>query len=322
MSKNEKKSRDYEAYIKEFKEESYLNEEKQRKIIRRGKWRARFVIAFQVIGIFLLLSFVTSILTFFYYSSQSPIPFKQGEKLKRVIDYTYTITDPYGFAGTTSLEEGRYFTLKARRDQVRITGTERTKTGETEVSFFLSFMGEPKEGKFVQGDSLTPLSLREGGTQADWERLEKVDQGTVATVYISLAENLRAEEIEELLSEKELQPLWLALELDSHKNQPQALGVATSIREDFLAEKDSELVREYEDQFLQMVKYLSKHEKKANKLTLADLNFQEILDDLEQDGFHYYGILLTGPTKEILSLQEEPWIKTISVDGIDFWNWK
>lgn len=320
-TEEEKLNEAYLEDIQKFKEENLLSEARQRKIMKRGKWRARFVTALHAIGIFLLLSFVTSMLTFFYYSSQSPIPIKQGEKLQRVIDYTHMITDPYGFLGTTTLEEGRYFTLKVIRDHVRMTGNQRTKSGQTEVNFFFSFMGSPKKREFVNRDRPAFLTAKDEGSASQWEQLEKLPEGTVATAYVTLSENLSAEEIVELLSEKDLRLLWLALELDSLNSYTQPVGVPIIFHKDFSDDDTSEQTEGYERQFLQIVKYLNKHEKKANKLTNGDLSYKQILADIEKDGFNYYGLVVTGPTKEILSFREESWLQYLSLDGVELWSW-
>lgn len=42
---------------------------------------------------------------------------------------------------------------------------------------------------------------------------------------------------------------------------------------------------------------------------------------MEEHGINHYGVVITGPTEEILKLKKESWIKEIRIDEIRFWNW-
>src|SRR5690625_7216210 len=99
-TEEEKLNEAYLEDIQKFKEENLLSEARQRKIMKRGKWRARFVTALHAIGIFLLLSFVSSMLSFFYYSSISTIPITHSDTFQMVITYTTKLTTAYEFSMT------------------------------------------------------------------------------------------------------------------------------------------------------------------------------------------------------------------------------
>lgn len=66
---------------------------------------------------------------------------------------------------------------------------------------------------------------------------------------------------------------------------------------------------------------MKQHERKANKLYNGDLNLENRIDYLTENGFYHYGIVITGPTKEVLSLKDEPWIHHIEIDEVSLWNW-
>ena len=59
----------------------------------------------------------------------------------------------------------------------------------------------------------------------------------------------------------------------------------------------------------------------ANRISRDPLYLEERMNYLEDNGFYHYGAVITGPTKELLQLQEEELISTIMVDEIAFWNW-
>src|SRR5699024_12127363 len=78
----------------------------QRRIIKKGKWKARLQTAFTALGIFLLFAFISALFTNFYYSWGAS---GKSEEFKEVIDYTLTITDPYGYLGGTSTNTKPFF---------------------------------------------------------------------------------------------------------------------------------------------------------------------------------------------------------------------
>ncbi len=63
------------------------------------------------------------------------------------------------------------------------------------------------------------------------------------------------------------------------------------------------------------------HERKANYFYFGKLDLSKRIDYLETNGFKHYGVVITGPTKEILKLREEPWVGDLKVDEVSFWNW-
>lgn len=313
------------SYMKDMKKtyrETSLSGDKQKKIMKRSKWGARLATAFHAIGIVVILTFVTTMLTFFYYHSQSPIPIKQGEKLERLIDYTYMITDPYGFLGTTSLDEGRYFTLNATRNHVRMVGNREEKVGETEIRFLFSFMWGPKEREFVNRDTFAFSNKDHGSKSSAWDQLERLPEGTVATAYLSLSEKQSTEKVIDLLGDKDLRLLWLPLDLKDKKYNSQQIGFPTFISQNTKHEEGVDVAKYSQEHFLEAIDYLKKHERKVNQLTEFDLDLGQIEQEVHDEGFYHRGAVVTGPSKELLSLKEEGWVEGLVIDGIDFWNWE
>ena len=61
------------------------------------------------------------------------------------------------------------------------------------------------------------------------------------------------------------------------------------------------------------------------KLTIfyfEKLDLSKRIKYLESNGFQHYGVVITGPTKEVLKLQEETWVGELVVDEVSFWNWR
>jgi len=60
----------------------------------------------------------------------------------------------------------------------------------------------------------------------------------------------------------------------------------------------------------------------ANKIAgMGGLKIQERIDYLNQNGIGIYGAVVTDPSKEILKLRNEAWIKGFNLGEVRFWNW-
>src|SRR5699024_8119039 len=112
----------------------------QRKVIKKGKWKARLQTAFTALGIFLLFAFNSAFFTNAYYSWGTPV---KSEEFKEVIDYTLAITNPYGYLGGTSTNTKPCFGMEATRDLEKRVGSDTIKVGEMEINFLFSMMAIP-----------------------------------------------------------------------------------------------------------------------------------------------------------------------------------
>ncbi|SFE30820.1 Sigma factor regulator C-terminal [Lentibacillus persicus] len=75
------------------------------------------------------------------------------------------------------------------------------------------------------------------------------------------------------------------------------------------------------DQFMKTLHFLQDHEKKADRLSFGDLHLDDRIDYLETNGILHYCAVITGPTKEILTLQDESSVAGLEVDEVELWNW-
>lgn len=75
------------------------------------------------------------------------------------------------------------------------------------------------------------------------------------------------------------------------------------------------------DQFMKTLHFLENYESKVEKFTFENINLSERIHYLENNGFQHYGVVITGPTKEILKLEKEKWAGNIIIDEVEFWNW-
>lgn len=326
-----------------------FNDRKQRTMIKRGKWKARIQTALFALGMVILVTIVSSVLTAVYYSWGTP---DRIDVYRNVIDYTLTVTEPYGELGGTSTSAGPFFNLKATRDLKKRVGHETVKVGEMEVNFLFSKMGFPIREIFNDDrDTHSAFYYRraQDPMMSDWKMLEKLPEGTVVSAYVSLAELMSTDELFNVTNERNFDLTWFAVDTglevdDEHYLEP--IGFPNSpiwhdddmilnsreVEEGILGSKiiseshsspayeegDSQMLHE---QFLKTLYFLKAHEKKANNLVFDKLELEKRLQFLEKHGIKHYGVVITGPTKEILKLQNESWVGVIEVDDVSFWNW-
>lgn len=72
----------------------------------------------------------------------------------------------------------------------------------------------------------------------------------------------------------------------------------------------------YRKHFLSLLKYLSDHNDAAQALTHYDLDFDQYLDYVENNGINVYGLLVFGSPEDLVALYENEKIQTINIDNV------
>ncbi len=356
FEKELEKLESYQEFLEENSaqgmEESIVNETKQQKILRRSKWKARLQTAFSALGIILLFTIISSFLTAGYYSWGTP---DRADVFRKVIDHTLTVTNPYGDLGGTSTNANPFFGLQAVRDLNKIVGNETVKVGELKAKFLFSMMSYPVQEYFGNVRGNTPTfsypGVGERNVSSDWKRLEQLPEGTVVSAYLSFPELIDTEKVFQLFEGRNMDLIWFAVAtgleekdggrvfepigfpshpiwhdndmiLDSREEEKGLFG-SKIISEGYSSPEyttgDQKVLHE---QFLKTLNFLKDHEGKANKLLFEKLELSKRIQYLENNGFQHYGVVITGPTKEVLRLQEETWVGELVVDEVSFWNWR
>lgn len=332
---------------------SSISDKKQKKIVRKGKWKARFQTAFTALGIFIIFTIFSSILTSVYFSWGNP---DRVQVFREVVDHTLTITDPYGYLGGSSINTKPYFGLEARRDIKKQIGNETIKVGELEVNFIFSLMTFPERSYMGNKSQNQPAFFShpksDESFNSDWDKLEKLPEGTVVSAYVSFDELMESKDVEQLFSEKDMRLLWLTVDTGIESDRDHGMffdpigfpsqpiwhedDMITQSREEEEGLFGSRTISEsasspgytegdqdmLHDQFMKTLYFLQDHEEKANRLSLGKLHLEERIDYLENNGILHYGAVITGPTKKILKLRDEPSVEGLEVDEVEFWNWE
>ncbi|MFS0784444.1 anti-sigma factor [Bacillus sp. 1P06AnD] len=326
-----------------------VNMKKQQRIMKRGKWKARFQTALMVIGLFIIFTIVSAILTMVYYTTGKP---DRGEALRNVVDYSLTVMNPYGYLDGSSSNSSAYFGMKATRDLKKVVGDETIKVGEMETKFFFSMMAVPKITYLGATSTNNPAFIYPGSSSrgfSGWDRLKKFPEGTVVSAYVSFSKLMSTEHVFSLFKDKDIRLVWLAVDtgfekkeesviepigfpsspiwhdddmiLDSRKEEKGLFGTKTVSESSSSPEYEEGEGEPLHKQFLKTLRFLSKHERIANNFYWGKLNLSERIQYLEDNGFKHYGAVITGPTKEVLKLKDEKKISDVEVDEVRFWNW-
>lgn len=333
---------------------SAISDKKMQRIMRRSKWKARLQTAFSALGLLLLLTIVSTLLTSVYYSWGKP---DRMDVFRNVIDYTLTVTDPYGYIGGTSMGANSFFGVKATRDLNKVVGRETKMVGELEVNFLFSKMSDTVRDEFDSGSQVKPsfaFPANRRGDGSDWKKLESLPEGTVVSAYVSFDKLLDTNDVFKRFEGKDLDLIWLAvytgveakqMENEGYIRLPIGFPRAPIWHEDDMiidsreVEKGlfgSQIISEsssspdysendqnvFHKQFLKTLNFLKDHEEKANKIIIFEqLGLSKKIEYLKKNGIQHYGVVITGPTKEVLKLKDESWVRYLVVDEVEFWNW-
>ncbi|MET3846527.1 anti-sigma factor [Paenibacillus sp. OAE614] len=243
-------------------------------------------------------------------------------------DFTFNLKEQLG------LKEQTVGTFKNEFTFSKLNGHLKWANGQHETPFYFRFPGATfSEGT---GDSLNPNG---------WGTLEKLPEGTVAQLAISLSRSMTLDEYFNLIKKYDLKTSWLAIDTGiekdlSSKNQflgsglvfgyaPNALNYGSNdnpgndtIQENGEGERRSQT-------YMNELLFLINHKKWTDSLLsivqtepqTQKVSLEQRYEYLKKNGVKMYGAILTGPTKELLKLKENKDFNTPFVGSIGWWNW-
>lgn len=331
--------------------------ESERRIIKRAKWKARIYNAFTAIGIVIAFTFVCVVITSLFYSVGEPN--KMGI-YNDIVRSTIAITEPNVSFGHSGNNTGAFFTLNIDGKLRKKIGSSEINIGQANFKFLFNKCTDTVrkwaeiEGGYASFVFQYPGSKQKYYYEEDWKRLDKLPEGTVAEAYISLDKFYKTDEILSKFKELDMKPLWFAVDTgfdDESKQRSEEsfspIGfpfypmwhdddmkiIKSSEKKGFLfsrmktISKSAPSIEEYgsgnirNENFLKTLNLLKKYEKIANRTSQINLKLQERIDYLKSNGINIYGVVVTGPTKEILKLKNEKWVSGVKVGDVEFWNW-
>ncbi|PEJ44113.1 anti-sigma factor [Bacillus wiedmannii] len=307
----------------------------------RIKWKHRLQTLGFILSICIVIYIIGGILSAFYFQSNND---KRLEEIRSVPSLALEATIPNSrvMGGGTNVEA--FFRTNSHFNVVKTVGKKEIPLGTLETSSFLSSVNvlnnswmntfyQPKlffvHPKTEQGDYLKESSKKV------WDTLAKVHEGTVAEIAISFDKAYTLKELEPLLynvfeaQELPPTPLWYALDTGQEKTNVEdhilhggeAIGFPEHIR--FL-DSDTENQKTPEDTVIEMIRILSTHTETVSKIAIIpekELKLDKRYQYVKDNGVKVYGMVITGPSKELLKLQNSPNVRYATLGDIEVWNW-
>lgn len=325
---------------------------REKRIIRRGKWRARIANTFTVLSAFLAFSIISGIITAVFYSTGN-----RGEIYSDVVSSAIAVSRPNTIVHLNS-DGNVFFTMDLSGKLLKQIGGETVDVGSFSTPFLLGLGGvskfswtdERSGGSYYFQYPETGQdsgSLRSDG--GEWRKLEKLHEGTVAEAYVSLDRLYSTDELLKKLEPLNLRPVWFAADAGQSKREHFAgtpLGFPYNPlwhADDMKVTQTSEEKRGWfgkitssssvspgvesygdgalrEENFMNTLHLLQQH-KRITRNVAPFIELDESISYLEEHGVQLYGAVVTGPVKELLKLKEDEWISNMRIGEVRLWNW-
>lgn len=324
----------------------------EKRIIRRGKWKARINNTLTVFSLFLIFTVISSIITAVFYNTGD-----RGDTYRDVVTSAIAVTRPNTTA-RLSLNAHYFFRMELSGNLMKRVGGEISQVGNYKQNFLFglastgtyNWMDEQNgSGKVFYYPSANGASG--GGDDSNqWKRLAKLPEGTVAEAYLSLDRLYTTDELLKQLEPLNLQPVWFGADTGGadrdgvilyplgfpydpiwHADDMKTTEVKTTKTGWFSSVSSyssvSPSVEAYgsgavrDANFIKTLRLLQEHPRLTR--SVAHINqLDTSLAYLEKNGVKLYGAVVTGPVKELLKLREAPWVSHLQVGEVQLWNWQ
>ncbi|WML42091.1 anti-sigma factor [Neobacillus sp. OS1-2] len=330
---------EYQKYLKESLNEvggvhSY-SEKSQTEIVTMGKNMARRTNIMISLAILLLIVPIMTLASHMYYAIND-----RANRLIDVATKTIYVTEPNMGLEKLRLEhEIGFFSMNIKFDVFKKIGKEDYKVGNYDIDFFLDRANFPKKNlnldrplaEYPDKDTevlFHPKASVPFNRNDQWDMLNKLPDGTVAEVYISLNDVMKPKELNKILP-KDMELRWLAVDTGMDAAQVDDEGVPITPL-GYPAQYDQTTWSPFksyhqtnEEVFLDILSLLEKNESVAEKVARAkSLSLKSRIAYIKKHGIKVYGAVITGPTEELRKLQNVKEINTMKVGEVKLWNWE
>ncbi len=317
-----------------------LTEEKQTLILQKSKWRNRFVQSIFTVGgmvtLGILLFIVSQVCNYLWF-------WPTVKDITRVTEDVVHFTSPAMRMGSGGTNGGLFFSMDMKYTAEERLGGDSKQVGfvENHVLFnhpqlkFSWNNGVHKNSLYFRYPTAEPNQPSENTVVPDtgWRVLDKLPEGTVAQLAVSFTRLLTHDEYFAIIRKYDLDTAWFAVDTGQEaaaKDNPLGKGSVWGYNPwgvDYGGgiEVNGEGERRAQALIAEM-EYLSTQKKWAEPmlkdvLHYSDPKLQQRTDYLKQHGVRLYGVVVTGPTKELLKLKQEPVFAEPYVGEVDWWNW-
>ncbi|MEN1938527.1 anti-sigma factor [Paenibacillus sp. 102] len=301
------------------------------------KWKHRLQTLSFLLAVCMAIYMIGGILSSIYFQVNNE------QKLKEVTDVpalALQATIPNSHVRGSGTNVKAFFRTHSDMELAKTVGKKEFKLGTLQVdSFFSSIRVEKQwaEAAYEQNLFFVHPKLKQTDHFKEtspkvWEALQKVHEGTVAELAISFDKAYTLQELEPILySVFEAQemppiPVWYALDTGIETRNEEDSPLLNFGFPDFISRLDVEekKLNTKEEEVLEMMRILSNHEKTVEKVTWQskeELNMKKRYQYVKKNGVKVYGIVITGPSKELLKLKNSPHVRFATLGDIEPWNW-
>ncbi|MDH6671531.1 hypothetical protein M2277_002181 [Paenibacillus sp. LBL] len=215
-------------------DQSALSPKKEKRIVRRGKWRARVSNTLTVLSLLLIVTVISSIVTALFYSAGDP---DRTDKYRDAIASAISISKP-NIDVSLSSQGKTFFSQEMSGDMLKKVGSERVAVGQYTVNFLFGLPSvemdwrdgssgssqifyRPKyssetssagEEEAEREKLEEPKSGDSSTKSGDWSRLEKLPEGTVAEAYVSFNRFFTTDELLKQFENRNMEAVWFAVD--------------------------------------------------------------------------------------------------------------
>ncbi|KHL94908.1 hypothetical protein QW71_15370 [Paenibacillus sp. IHB B 3415] len=335
--------------IKKMKKKA---DKREKRIIRRGKWKARIVNTITVFAAFIAFMIISTIITVVFYGTGN-----RGETYSDVVSSAIAVTRPNTSVSISS-NAHYFFRMELTGNLLKQIGSEKLDAGEYSQEFRLglSYPGtfnwtdERNGGNYHFFYPSADGSVSSGDNSEEWNKLDKLPEGTVAEAYLSFDHLFTTDELLKEFEVLNLRPVWFAADTgpsthDEVVTSPLGFPYEPIWHDDDMLKSEvttektgwfssvssyssiSPAVDPYgsgelrDANFIKTLKLLQQHQSLARKAA-SFIELDTSLSYLQEHGVQLYGAVATGPVKELLKLREASWVSHLRVGEVRLWNWR
>ncbi|PEK03021.1 anti-sigma factor [Bacillus wiedmannii] len=303
------------------------------------KWKQRWQTFSFVLAVCIAIYFIGHFSSSFYFYN-----IKKLTEVDEIPALALEATIPNSRSAGGSTKVKPFFRTENEMNLFKTVGKKEFPIGTVATRSFLSSVAitnQPwanraysKKLSFVHPKIKEEASLKELSKKV-WDTLGKIHEGTVAEVAISFDKAYTLQEVESILysafeaQEMPPTPLWYALDTGQERideedfilNGGEIIGFSEHIN---LPDNEEIRPKTKEDEVIEMMHILSTHKEIVSKTTRTpekELNLDKRYQYVKDNGVKVYGMVITGPSKELLKLQNSQNVRYATLGDIEVWNW-
>lgn len=298
---------------------NYPNNEHMRSL-NRSKRKAIISNALMAMALFLMILPICTIFSFIYYGYG--ISDSRGNNFIQVAADTISITEPNTTVDFQNISVSvGLLSMQGQFDVYKQIGNSQEYLRTDDLTLFLNKVDQPRRLRNPNNPKFSHPNNKSITTNNVNQYLHNLSDGTVSEIYISLDTFYSEEEIEDLFRDIDLEILWYAVNTGTENNSNHTpIGypaMDSDINSSFNSKEDNN------KQFIKVLNFLNKYQNWTEMITKnSSLNINETTKFIDKNGIEIYGVVVTGPTKELLKIKDIPAVTNQDLGGVELWNWQ